>query len=122
MPFVDGTLLAIDRSRVQIDWRRTLHQEPFPIDQFRNAPVLWQIWKLPASGSGGNQLGDGLVRLIDKRTGEIAYEARSANMQPYLNLQADPETQLLDLQLSNETVRLHYRGEPPPPEEAEKEP
>lgn len=122
MPFVDGTLLAIDRSRVQIDWRRTLHQEPFPIDQFRNAPVLWQIWKLPASGSGGNQLGDGLVRLIDKRTGEIAYEARSANMQPYLNLQADPESQLLDLQLSNETVRLHYRGEPPPPEEAEKEP
>lgn len=122
MPFIDGTLLAIDRSSGQIAWRRRLHHEPFPIDQFRNAPVLWQIWKLPASASGGNQLGDGQVRLIDKRTGEVSYESRSANMQPYLNLQSNPESQLLDLLLSNETVRLHYRGEPPLPDADDKEP
>lgn len=122
MPFVDGTLLAIDRRDVQIDWRRRLHNEPFSIDQLRNVPVLWQTWKRPVAGQGGNQLGDGLVRLIDKRTGEVSYETQSANLQPYLMIQANPESELIEVLLKGETVRLHYRGAPPPPEEDEKEP
>ena len=123
MPFINGVLLAIDRSTHHVAWSRTLLEEPFPLDQLRNAPVLFQLWKLPATGGTSSAtLGEGRLRLIDKRTGEVSYETQSVNLQPYLSIQPNARSQLLDLRLTSETVRLHYRGEPPAADDEKSEP
>jgi hypothetical protein len=103
---VSGVLLAIDRQQPQIVWKKELRDEPFSLDQPRTAPVLVQTFRIPSAEHDG--LKEGVVRVIDKRTGKTLCQRRGAQIIPSFLLTPQPEIGILDLVLPSETVRLRY--------------
>lgn len=104
--FVSGTLFAIDRSEPRILWKRTLKDEPIALDQPRAAPVFVQLWKQPSKPSPSGT--EGVLRVIDKRTGKVLIEKRRDDLQPYFLLNPDQQLAILELKLQYETIRFRY--------------
>jgi hypothetical protein len=103
---VNGPLYAIGRNQPRIIWKRDLNQEPISLDQSRAAPVLIQLWKLAAKGA--NNASEGMLRMIDKRTGKVSFEQSSVEILPYYLLNPDPQQSILELKLTQQTIRLRY--------------
>ena len=106
LAFVNGPLYAIGRNQPGIVWKRDLNHEPISLDQSRAAPVLIQLWKLAAKGA--NNASEGMLRMIDKRTGKVSFEQSSVDILPYYLLNPDPQQSILELKLTQQTIRLRY--------------
>ncbi len=104
--FIAGTLFAIDRHEPRILWKRTLKDEPIALDQSRAAPVFVQLWKQPSKSSPNGT--EGVLRVIDKRTGKLLVEKRRDDLQPYFLLNPDVQLAILELKLQYETIRFRY--------------
>jgi hypothetical protein len=114
-PFFEGPLVAIDRQTGQVIWQRRLEREPFSPDQPRSLPVLMQLHKEPPKDLGAGQITDGVLRLIDKRTGEVWLDHRGPELIGYAAVTATRGRETLDVALERETLRLHFRPRPPAP-------
>jgi outer membrane protein assembly factor BamB len=114
-PFLTGWLAAIDRRTQQCLWTRPAHQEAWSLDQPRSAPVLLQAYKLPAEEEQLNRPSDGVLKLVDKRTGQDVFALQQFNLNGYVSLEPDAERALIDVRLENESIRLRYRPAPPSP-------
>ena len=104
--FINGPLYAVRRSNPSILWQRELKNEPLALDLSRAAPVLVQLWKLKPRGS--NDASEGMLRVIDKRTGKSLIERRSVDVLPYFLLNPDLQQGMLELKLTQETITLNY--------------
>jgi outer membrane protein assembly factor BamB len=109
--FLNGTLYGLDRHQPRILWQRELKNEPLTLDQSRVAPVLVQLWKLvPKRESAASE---GMLRVIDKRTGTALVERCHVDLLPYFLLNPDREQAIVELKLPRETIRLLYAPESP---------
>ena len=111
--FMSGTLLAIDRELPRILWQRTLKDEPIALDQSRASPVLIQLWKQAQSIRGKSGATEGILRVIDKRTGKVLLEKRQDDLPPYYLLNPDLQQGILELKLQRETIRFRYSNDEP---------
>ena len=111
LKFLNGPLYAVNRHHPKILWKRDLQNEPFGLDQSRAAPVLVQIWKLLPKGN--NAASEGMLRVIDKRTGKTLMERRNVDVLPYFLLNPDPQQAILELKLTQETIRMNYAPDRP---------
>ena len=104
--FLNGPLYAVDRHQAKIVWQREFKNEPMGLDQSRVSPVLIQIWKNAPKES--REAGKGTLRVIDRRTGKDLLEKSSVDILPYFLLNPDPERAILELKLTQETIRFRY--------------
>ena len=118
--FLHGPLYAVDRLEPRILWQREMKNEPMSLEQSRGAPVLLQLWKLAAKGS--NEASKGTLRVIDKRNGTDLLERNSVDILPYFLLNPDPQQAILELKLTQETIRFHYAEDDQPVEEVKRSP
>ena len=73
--------------------------------------MLVQIWKLLPKGN--NAASEGMLRVIDKRTGKTLMERRNVDVLPYFLLNPDPQQAILELKLTQETIRMNYAPDRP---------
>ena len=111
LKFLNGPLYAVNRHHPEILWKRDLRNEPIGLDQSKAAPVLVQIWKLLPKGN--NAASEGMLRVIDKRTGKTILERRNVDVLPYFLLNPDPQQAILELKLTQETIRMNYAPDKP---------
>jgi outer membrane protein assembly factor BamB len=108
VPFIRGPMLAIDRRKHQILWRRDLHDEPFPLEQSRAGPLLVSAWKLPPGRDPAIAGGEGILRCVDKRTGELLHETRDPHLQSYLTVWPRPERHAVEVRLQNRLIHFEF--------------
>lgn len=117
--FVNGWLYGIERHTAAIAWRRFLDSEPLPQVNSQVVPLLVQLWRRPTVDGGSGNNGQGILRLIDKRTGGEILTHRDPNMQPYFVLLPVVDRHLLDVHTEHEKFSLNYdAAESAPPERA----
>lgn len=114
-PFVTGPLVAVDRDTLTVRWQRPLQAEPFASEQPKSPPVLMQVYKQPPEDLQAGQITDGIVRLIDKETGQLVFEHRSPDLVGYAAMSADAVSGVVHLALERDTFHLWYRPRPPAP-------
>lgn len=114
-PYLDGQLYAIDRATGMIIWRTGLDRTPWPIEQPRTGPLLVQAYKLPPEDFMGSRVTDGVIRLIDKRSGRDVFTRQDLNLLPWVTLLPDADRGVIHVRMERETVRLCYEPRPPPP-------
>lgn len=114
MAFVRGWLYGIDRSAGAISWRRFLEAEPVPQHATPLAPVLVQHWRQPGVEGiiESNQSGEGILRVLDKRTGRELTSYRDPNLQAYHILQPVADREQLDVCTEHVTIHLNYAAVP----------
>jgi outer membrane protein assembly factor BamB len=109
-PLLNGPLWAIDRSARRIVWKREIETSPWMLDQNRTAPVLTQIYKLPPP-NGGQGIGEGVFRLIDKRTGRDVFLHRDINL--LANFALEPNAELGQFEIRTERTAFQFDYAPP---------
>ncbi len=114
-PAVDGPLLAIDRRTFRPRWQLALARTPWLLDQPRTAPLLLHAYKLGTPDQIANGATNGVVRLLDKRTGAEVLQREGTNLLGFATFHADPDRGLVEVRLEHETVRLRYQPYPPAP-------
>lgn len=111
VPFIHGPMVAIDRHSRQILWRRDLEEEPFPMEQSRAGPLLVSAWKLPPGRDPAIAGGEGILRCVDKRTGELLHEIRDPHLQGYHTVWPRPESHAVEVRLQNRLIYFEF-GKP----------
>ncbi|MFM9965215.1 MAG: PQQ-binding-like beta-propeller repeat protein [Planctomycetaceae bacterium] len=110
-PLVNGWLHAFDRRTLRLLWTIPTKNLPLAIDQPPDAPFLLLTYKRPSDDSLDGQNPDGVLHLIDKRTGrEVLYEVGEPNS-AYATPDPDPLQHRFDLLTQKRRVRLDYSGE-----------
>jgi outer membrane protein assembly factor BamB len=110
-PLVNGWLHAFDRRSLRRLWTIPTKNLPLAIDQPRDAPVLVLTYKRPSDDSIDGQSTDGVLHLIDKRSGkEVLYDV-GAQTNVYFALEPDPLQQRIDVLTPKRRLRLDYAGE-----------
>lgn len=109
-PLLHGPLVAIDRWSRQIVWQREIGGEPWLLDQNKSMPVLVQIFKTPPP-MNGQGIGEGVLRLIDKRTGREVLQHRDLNLLPYFSLEPQPDYLKFEVRTNNTLFQVDYGPE-----------
>ena len=111
---VQGTLHAIDRKAGQVGWKRTLEDAIFPLDQPRGAPIFMLNYRTLAPGirepSKPPLPGEteGVLQVIDRRTGQDLYREQSANLSPAFTVEINQEHHSVDIHGEQERLRLEF--------------
>lgn len=110
-PLVNGWLHAFDRRSLRLLWTIPTRNLPLAIDQPREAPFLVLSYRRPSDDSADGQSPDGVLHLIDKRTGkEVLYDVGNTQ-NVHAALEPDPLQQRIDLLTPKRRIRLDYAGE-----------
>lgn len=113
--FINGWLYGIERQTTAISWRRFLDSEPLPQYLSHVAPVLVQMWRRYAVGPGKTESEEeGVLRLIDTRTGAEILTHRDLSLHPYSVLNPAAGRESVDVLTQRMTFHLNYA---PAPEE-----
>jgi outer membrane protein assembly factor BamB len=110
-PLLNGWLHTFDRRSLRLLWTIPTKNLPLPIDQPADAPFLLLTYKRPSDDSTDGQSSDGVLHLIDKRTGqEVFYDAGNPQT-VYVSLEPDPLQKQIDLLTPKRRIRLDYAAE-----------
>ncbi len=109
-PLLEGPLVAIRRASGEIAWKREFGGEPWIVDQNKTTPVLTQVYKLPPPNLGQG-IGEGVLKLIDKRTGRDVFTYRDFNLLPYFSLEVRPERQQIEIRTKSIHFQVDYAPE-----------
>jgi len=110
LAFVNGWLYGIDRESKTISWQRFLDSEAMPLEVSRNAPVLVQMWRKSIGDGMAGQNAEGILRVIDKRTGRQIDNLRDSLLQPYFALHLSDNCEMLQIYTERHTIRLNYKA------------
>lgn len=111
---VQGTLHAIDRRSGEVAWKRPLADVVFPLEQPRGAPIFVLNYRTLANGitepSKPPVPGEmeGVLHVIDRRTGYDVYREQSPNLSPAFTVEINLEQQSLDIHGEQQRLRLEY--------------
>jgi outer membrane protein assembly factor BamB len=119
MRFVDGSMYAINRNQPRIVWQRQMNKEGFSLGQSTASPILVVLWKQPSEEN--RNAGEGVLKVVDKRTGDLLFEKKGTEILPYFLLNPDSQLGILELKLSYATLRFHYESDIAEPGKAETE-
>ncbi len=120
--FVNGWLYGIQRNAAAISWRRYLDSECLPRHASQMAPAIVQMWRRPASDAGGEMNVVGLLRVLDKRTGNEILTHRDTTLYPYSVLNPSENFETLEISTERETFRMNYQpGKQEPMQERAKD-
>lgn len=107
--FINGWLYGIDRQTTAICWRRFLESEPLPQYISHVAPVLVQMWRRNSVGPGRNESEEeGVLRVIDTRTGVDVLTHRDLSLHPYSVLNPVTGRESVDILTQRMTFHLNY--------------
>ncbi|MDB5385080.1 MAG: hypothetical protein JWM11_726, partial [Planctomycetaceae bacterium] len=114
---VQGTLHGIDRKTGQVAWKRKLEDTFVALDQPRSAPVFVfnyqtlapQVKELSSPPAAGEV--EGILQVLDRRTGEDIYWERDAKLAPDVTVELNLESRWLDIHGVAQRVRLEYPQE-----------
>ena len=110
-PLLNGWLHTFDRRSLRLLWTIPTKNLPMALDQPSDAPFLLLTYKRPSDDSTDGQSTDGVLHLIDKRSGkEVLYEAGN-HQTVYVSLEPDPLQQRIDLLTPKRRIRLDYATE-----------
>ncbi len=110
-PLLNGWLHAFDRRSLKPLWTIPTKNLPFAVDQPNDSPFFVLPYKRPSDDSADGQHSDGVLHLIDKRTGqEVLFDAGSL-LNVYFALEPDPLQQRVDVLMQKRRLRLDYRVE-----------
>lgn len=108
---LNGWVLAFERQSLKPLWTIPAKNLPFAVDQPNDLPFFVLPYKRPSDDSADGQHSDGVLHLIDKRTGkEVFYDAGSL-LNVYFSLEPDPLQLHIDLLMSKRRVRLQFGDE-----------
>lgn len=114
---VHGTLHAIDRKTGQVTWRRKLEDTFVALDQQHGSPVLvfnYQTLapsvKEPSTPPVAGEL-EGVIHVIDRRTGEDVYWERDSKLTPDVTVELNTEGRWLDLHGVAQRIRVEFPQE-----------
>ena len=103
-------MYAIDCAGRRIVWTRDFDGSPWVLDQNRTTPVLTQVYRTP-SADGGPTIGESVIRLIDKRTGEDVWLHRDLNLIPNCSVEPNAELRRFEIITERTLFRFDYRPE-----------
>jgi len=107
--FVNGWLYGIDRHSNAICWRRFLDSEPLPQSISHVAPVLVQMWRRYAVSPGKREAEEeGVLRIIDTRTGAEILTHQDPSLHPYSVLNPALVREELEVRTQRMTFHLNY--------------
>ncbi len=110
-PLVNGWLHAFDRRSLRLLWTIPTTNLPIAIDQPQDTPFLLLTYKRPSDDSTDGQNPNGVLHLIDKRTGkDLLYDVGNPN-NVYVALEPDPLQLRVDLLTQKRRIRLDYAAE-----------
>ena len=110
-PLLNGWLHAFDRQSLKPLWTIPTKNLPFAVDQPNDSPFLLLPYKRPSDDSADGQHSDGVLHLIDKRTGqEVLFDVGSL-LNIYFALEPDPLQQRIDVLMQKRRLRLNYAEE-----------
>lgn len=111
---VKGTLHALDRRSGDIVWKRLLDDTTIPLDQSRGAPIFVLNFrtlapgiKEPSNPPAPGQT-EGVLRVLDRRSGLDLYNEQSANLAPDFTVEINLENHSLDIHGVTERLRFEY--------------
>jgi outer membrane protein assembly factor BamB len=107
-PLLNGWVQAFDRRSLQSLWTIPAKNLPFALDQPLDSPFFVLPYKRPSDDSTDGQHSDGVLHLIDKRTGkEVLYDVGGLN-NVYFALEPDAPQQRIDVLTTKRRLRLDY--------------
>jgi outer membrane protein assembly factor BamB len=107
-PLLNGWLLAFDRRSLKPLWTIPTKNLPFAVDQPPDVPFFVLPYKRPDADSVDGAISDGVLQLIDKRTGqEIFLDAGSLSL-VYFALEPDSLQKQVDVLMQQRRLRLEY--------------
>ena len=110
-PLLNGWLHAFDRRSLKPLWTIPTKNLPFAVDQPNDSPFFVLPYKRPSDDSADGQHSDGVLHLIDKRTGqEVLFDVGSL-LNVYFALEPDPLQQRVDVLMQKRRLRLDYSVE-----------
>lgn len=111
---VHGTLHAIDRRSGETTWKRTLEDVIFPLEQPHGAPIFVLNYRTLAAGIAEPSKPpvpgetEGVLQVIDRRTGQDLYREQSVNLSPAFTVEINLEQHSLDIHGEQQRLRLEY--------------
>ncbi len=112
-PLANGWLHAFDRRSLEKLWTIPARNLPIALDQSRDLPFLVLTYKRPSDDSPDGQHSDGVLHVIDKRTGkELFFDAGSIN-NVYIAVDPNPQDGHIDLLAKTRRIRLDFTELPP---------
>jgi hypothetical protein len=104
----NGWLHAFDRASLKMLWTIPARNLPIALDQAQDLPILVLGYRRPSDDSTDGQHPDGVVQIIDKRTGkELHYNVGNINNN-HAATDPNPQTGDIDLLTKSRRIRLNY--------------
>ena len=109
-PMLNGWVHAFDRRSLKSLWTIPAKNLPFAIDQPNDLPFFVLPYLRPSDDSTDGQHSDGVLHLIDKRTGqEVLYDIGGLN-NVYFALEPDALQQRVEILTTKRRIRLDHVG------------
>lgn len=110
-PMLNGWVHAFDRRSLKSLWTIPAKNLPFALDQPNDFPFFVLPYLRPSDDSTDSNHTDGVLHLIDKRTGkEVLYDVGGVN-NVYFTLEPDALQQRVEVLTTKRRLRLDYAGE-----------
>ncbi len=108
----NGWLHAFERSSLNKLWTIPARNLPIALDQPQDLPILVLPYRRPSDDSTDGQHPDGVIHVIDKRTGkELLYNVGNINNN-HVALDPNPQDAHIDLLTKSRRIRLDYNAKP----------
>ena len=111
-PLLHGPLYGLDRATGKLLWRTQLEDAAFALDQPKESPFLVLNYQTLAETNAGNSPSVGVVRCLDKNTGDELYRRTGPISGVYHALEANPPEKRVDIHFKAETIRLDFGPSP----------
>jgi len=110
-PLTNGWLHALDRRSLSLLWTIPVKNLPFAVDQPKDSPFFVLPYKRPSDDSIDGQHSDGVLHLIDKRTGKEVFYDSGSLQNVYFAIEPDPLQERIDLLTHKRRLRFDFSGE-----------
>jgi hypothetical protein len=114
---VNGDCYALDRDSLELQWRTPISNASLLLDQPADVPLLiCNELRYPPDRIGQGALVS-RVRIIDRRNGELLYDAENPAVHNYFLIERDPGQNWVELRVPGRVVRLDFEPKSQPANE-----
>jgi len=107
-PTVNGKLICFERRSGKLQWKTNLQDAVFPLIQPKEVPILiLNYWQ--AKANGDNQNPEGILVILDKRSGAELYRTTGQKLGGRYVLHADADSGTINFKTQYQTISLQYQ-------------